>query len=79
MPLHIADENEVDLNPLIPFIDGMLTNLGSMDVENMHRMLMMLASTAVSGSFTVSDLNEFLQNCEQVDCVGGQFSLREAK
>ena len=53
----------------------MLTNLGAMDGEGMHRMLSAVASQFVSKAFTVAELCEFLDALPQVEEDGGIYTL----
>jgi hypothetical protein len=56
----------------------MLTNLGSMEADAMHRMLSVVASGQVSGSFTESDLSDYLHSLdEKIEYQNGSFSLRK--
>ena len=54
---------------------GMLTNLGAMDGEGMHRMLSAVASQFVSKAFTVAELTDFLDGLPQIEETGGVYKL----
>jgi hypothetical protein len=71
---HFSDpiEAEIDLTPLIPFITGMLTNLGPLDIQTMHSTLSMLNIV----SFTVVELSDFLEKSDIVQVRGSKFVLK---
>lgn len=54
---------------------GMLTNLGAMDGEGMHRMLSAVASQFVSKTFSVGELCDFLDGLTQIEEDGGMYKL----
>ncbi len=53
----------------------MLTNLGAMDGEGMHRMLSSVASSFVSKPFTVRELCDFLDGLDEIDEADGSYRL----
>lgn len=71
---HYSDpiDAENDLSPLIPFITGMLTNLGPLDIQTMHSTLSMLNIA----SFTVVELSDFLEKTDFVQTRGSKFVLK---
>ena len=67
-----TSDNELDLSPLIPFITGMLTNLGPLDVNSMYSTLSMLNII----SFSVGELSDFLEKSDFVQVSGSKYVLK---
>ena len=72
---HMNERSELDLSPLLPFIIGMLTNLGQMDLDSIYKMLSMMASGTMKESFTIGDLQDFLGKCNQLEEDGGKYRI----
>ena len=55
----------------------MLTNLGSMDIDGMFKMLNVLAQGAVPTPFSLVDLQEFLSSLsDRIELSEGTYRLR---
>jgi hypothetical protein len=73
MDMEVEALESLDLTPLLPFVVGILTNLGAMDGEAIFNMI---SALPIPLSYTLMDLCDFLNQLDNVELSNGLYSLK---